>query len=1435
MDKLNLLLQEINHPHKELFRMGSLNKIVCSKDKSACRIYLSLENNISINDYLYLEDLLLKRFKDYKKIYIKIDAKNINKEFLLEAYYYYMNNIVLESSVKKVYQDLDISIEDNIITMEVSNKAEKMLFKQIEDDLLKYLNNLGYDISFNINIDKEKSSDIKEEIINSLKIVSPVKKVDKPVIMGEEIKTKITEIKDLIYEDNNIAVEAIIFADPEFKETRTGLTILTLKITDYTDSIYAKAFIRDKEDVQKYMSALKKGNWYKIRGYTKNDDYSKELVLNIRDINKLEKEIIKREDTYPEKRVELHTHTTMSAMDGICDGAKLVQTAYDFGHPGIAITDHNSVQSFPTVYKKTKDLKKKNPDHPFKVLYGVELSMIDDNVDIVLRPSKLPIKGTTYCVFDFETTGFNASGGDTIIEIGAVKIKDGQIIDTYNELVNPNRELPKKITELTGITDTMLKDKDNEENAIKRFIAWYEDLPLVAHNAKFDLSFLNMCYQKYNLGTLTNTVIDTLELSRALEPSYSRHSLSALVKRYNIPFDEESHHRADYDASATALCLHKMLEKAYNNNYEDISSLNNILDVEDLYKFGKEYHINLLALNREGLKNLFKLVSYANTKYLYKTPRIIRSEILKHREGLLIGSGCYNSEVFVLGRSKSDEEMKNIIDFYDYVEIQPMDCYKHLVESGEFNTKIELANHIHKIINLTKESGNIIVATSDSHYLEKDDKIYREIIINQKIPGGGRHPLARYKNSLPNNHFRTTNEMIEDFSFLEDEKLVHEIVITNPKKILDMASEYEVIIETNGKPFSPVIPNSAEITRQMVMDRAHELYGNDLPKIVAERIDSELNGIIGAKYDVIYLIAQKLVKKSNDDGYLVGSRGSVGSSLVATFMNITEVNPLPPHYRCPKCKHSIFEENNHMLSEQYGSGFDLPDLACSKCGEMMVKDGNDMPFATFLGFNGDKVPDIDLNFSDLNQADAHNYTKVLFGENNVFRAGTVGTVAEKTAFGFVRGYLEDNNLSMRTCEIERLAMGCVGVKRTTGQHPGGIVVIPDYMEVFDFTPFQYPADDDKKAWKTTHFDYHAIEENVLKLDILGHSDPTQLRILQDLSNMDITKIPLDDEDTLSLFKNLDILKVTADDILCSVGILGIPEFGTPTTIKLVEDAKPNNFAELIKISGLSHGTDVWSGNAQDLIHSKVATFKEIIGCRDEIMLYLISCGVKPLSAFKIMEFVRKGKASKDLDTWSKFKKEMEEANVPDWYIESCYKIKYLFPKAHATAYVISAFRIAYFKVHHPLWFYASWFSTKAVDFEIEAMIKGYDAIKRKYLEIINKGFDASNKEKAQAESLHIALEATARGIKIGNIDIEKSDALYFKVDLENNTLIPPFKTIDGLGDIVALKIVEERNKAPFLSIEDLKYRGKVSGTVLERMRSMHILDNMDESSQLSLF
>ena len=1505
-DKLKLLLNQINMD-SQYFENGKLEKIVCNKNKDKYLFCLSLNNTLPSDIYEQFIHKLKKRFNTVKSVSAKITSKNFNIETLTDYYHTFLKNYSQEAPLLKMFINIDLALDDDNLLINLTNKAEEMKFNSIKQTLENDLNKAGFNVKIITKIDEAKAQELREEIEKEkTKLIpkTPTKK-ENPFIMGREITSEPTPINLVTFEMDNVTVEAKIFGIDIFESSKNNFKIITLKITDGTDSMYCKIFCKEDDEFSKYKKALKEGKYYIIRGYTKNDKYSGEIVLNARDINISNKEDTKRKDEAPRKRVELHAHTKMSQMDGVADEVKLVNTAINWGHKAIAITDHNGCQAFPHVFNLvTKYNKGKEEKDKFKALYGTELTLIDDTVNIVLRPSDLKLLDTSYVVFDLETTGFNAGGTDSIIEIGAVKINNGEIIDRFDELINPGRKLPAKITELTNITDDMLKDKDNEENAVKRFMKWADNLPMVAHNAKFDISFIAMAHSKYNLGEFKNTVIDTLELSRALDTGYARHSLSALVKRYEVPWDESAHHRGDYDAEGTALVFHKMLKKLVSRNFETIKDLDKLVSKDEIHKYGASYHVNIIAKNKKGLKNLFKLISLANTKYLYKTPRILRSEIEKHRDGLLIGSGCYESEIFILARSKNDEELANLINFYDYVEVQPPAVYDHLLQMGDFANKAELLEHIKKIIRVTKESGKIIIATGDVHQIDPEDRIYREIIVNQKVPGGGRHPLAK-KNitQIPSQYLRTTEEMLEDFSFLPKE-LAEEIIIDNPNKIVDMVDIIEVIIDTGGIPFAPKIPNCTETTTDMVYDKAESVYGKPLPYNIEERlaqelygeepmniikkhaekkglkdeeynkyIYSELNkvmrsyydgvknfvkadiketnsditdeqldkqaedkltGIIGAHFDVIYLIAQKLVKKSNDDGYLVGSRGSVGSSLVATFMGITETNGLPAHYVCPNCKHSIFEINGKSLSQDYDCGFDLPDMNCPKCGTKMKKDGEDMPFATFLGFHADKVPDIDLNFSDLNQAAAHEYTKVLFGVDNVYRAGTIGTVAAKTAFGYVKGYCEDKGISMRTAEVERLAGGCTGVKRTTGQHPGGIVVIPGYMDVFDFTPFQYPADDSTSAWRTTHFDYHAIDQDVLKLDILGHSGPTKLRLIQNLTGDDVTKVPLDDKETMGIFLSPKPLGVTKEQILNDTGTLGIPEFGTPFTLQMVKETRPKTFSELVKISGLSHGTDVWNGNARDLIELGVVPFSEVIGCRDDIMTYLMKEGMDRLKAFKIMEFVRKGKASKEPEQWAEYVKELKAAGIADWYIESCSKIKYMFPKAHAVAYVINAFRLAYYKVHKPAIYYAAQFSAEYDDFDIESMIKGYETVKARVIEINEKGFDATNKESSILECLKVALEALARNIKFKPIDLYKSHYHDFVIDDDGN-LIPPFRAIDGLGEVVAKKIVEERDKQPFISIEDLQKRAKLSTTLVEKLRSMGILDGMDESSQLSLF
>ena len=1533
-NKLEYFLTLIHLDNIEEFKNAKLLRVIVNNKDSLITIFLETERMISVDNYLKLKDQMENYFNS--KVEIRINNLG-DKSLYLEEYF---KNFLPEYG--KYFQDRLKINGDNNNYIVAYNQGEEREINNYLKGINTNLVNLGYN-PLTVFVDEENRANIRKMINENLTNIE-VKKTSEPsnfetktfeprrkkvktvederVYLGEVIEGDTINIKDIVSEDNDLIIECEIFGVDIFESTKSNYKIITLKLTDYTDSMYAKVFTTDSEELKRLVGILKPSKWFKFKGYTKRDKYTMdEIVFNISSINVSDKKNVEITDLAPIKRVELHTHTMMSAMDGVCavskHGVSTIEQAIKWGHKAIAITDHSGCQAFPNAYNMIVDYNKGKPkEEHFKVIYGTELTLVDDNVSIVKRSNNATLLAEEYVVFDLETTGFNAAGGDSIIEIGAVKLKDGEIIDKFDKLIKPPKPITERITSVTSITNEMVADCPNEEIAVKEFLKWAGDDVMVAHNAKFDTSFIEMCYKKYNLGEYKNTVIDTLALSRILDQEASRHGLSAITKRYGVEFDEESHHRGDYDALATALVFHKMMKKLEGINILKISDLETLISSEDIHKFGRTYHVNILVQNKVGLKNLFKIISIANTKHFYKTARILRSEIEALREGLLIGSGCYESEVFVEARSKTDSEIRDIIGFYDYVEVQPPECYGHLIQLVDFKDENELIANINKIIKLTKEAGKIIVATGDVHHLTRSDKIYREIIVNQKLPGGGLHPLAKRDiTEIPSQHFRTTDEMLEDFNFL-DEKTRNEIVIENTNKIADMVEEVEVIIDTGGIPFSPRIENSKEDVYEMVFNKAHSMYGDPLPRHIEERIAEELygdriiklvknkvkntnpdktedeldklfqselsetiklgydevfklnkedfinniledkekvndeayinketkklmGGIIGGGFDVIYLIAQKLVKHSNDEGYLVGSRGSVGSSFVATMMGITEVNPLPAHYLCKKCHLSLFnDEDGNPYSLNYSaSGYDLPDKMCPNCNTKMSKEGQDMPFATFLGFNADKVPDIDLNFSGDNQASAHAYTKVIFGEDNVYRAGTIGTVAEKTAYGFVRGYFEKKGVQdVHMAEIERLAVGCTGVKRTTGQHPGGIVVIPSYMDVFDFTPFQYPADDVTSVWRTTHFDYHAIDQDVLKLDILGHDDPTILRMLQDLSGIDVTTLPMDDPKVLSLLTSPDALGVSSEEIRCEIGTLGLPEMGTNFVINMLVKAKPKTFGELVKISGLSHGTDVWNGNAEDLIDNHICEFKEVIGCRDDIMVYLKNHGLKPKDAFKIMEFVRKGKAKKEPEKWLEWKQVMIDNNIPDWYIESCHKIQYMFPKAHACAYVMSAIRIAWFKVYQPLNYYATFFSIRVVDFDIETMIKGYDAIKLKIEDLENKSHEITKKEGDILETLKIALEATARGIKFANINLQKSDAVKFiKSDTEENTLIPPFRAIDGLGDTVGKTIVQEREVKEFLSMEDLQKRGKVSTTLIDKMRSMKILDSLPESNQLSLF
>ena len=1225
---------------------------------------------------------------------------------------------------------------------------------------------------------------------------------DGPFQLGVPLKKDepIIDIKTIQDEERRVTIEGFVF-DVEVKELRSGRSLLTAKVTDYTDSILVKMFSRDKEDAH-MMERLQKGMWIKVRGSVQNDTFVRDLIIMAQDMSEINPAV--RMDTAVEKRVELHLHTPMSQMDAVSSVSSLVSQAARWGHKAIAITDHANLQSFPEAYAAGKK-------NGIKILYGLEANLVHDGVPIAFDEQHTLLEDAVYVVFDVETTGLSATY-DKIIELAAVKMQNGNIIDKFERFVNPHHALSATTIELTGITDDMVRNAPEIEQVIKDFYEFIGDGILVAHNATFDMGFLYEGYRRSGVDHFNHPVIDTLELARFLHPELKTHRLGTLTKKFNIELTQA--HRAIFDCEATGYLLLHLLKEAEEKEIKYMDDFNKHIGQGDSYKRSRPTHCTILAANEIGLKNLFKLVSHAHTSTFYRVPRIKRSILQKYREGLIIGSGCDKGEVFEGLMQKPLEQVEEIARFYDYLEIHPKEVYAHLIEAELVRDEWNLEDIIRKMIKLGKKLGLPVVATGNVHYLHENDSIFRKILINSQ---GGANPLNRH--GLPKVHFRTTNEMLDAFAFLGEE-LAKEIVVTNPQKIADSLEDIKPIKDDL---YTPKIEGADEEVRSLTYSKAKEIYGEELPEIVEARIEKELTSIIGHGFAVIYLISHKLVKKSLNDGYLVGSRGSVGSSLVATMTEITEVNPLPPHYVCPSCQYSVFFQDGSV-----GSGFDLPNKNCEKCDTPYVKEGQDIPFETFLGFKGDKVPDIDLNFSGEYQPVAHNYTKELFGEDNVFRAGTIGTVAEKTAYGYVRGYMNDNNLALRGAEIDRLVQGCTGVKRTTGQHPGGIIVVPDYMDIYDFTPIQFPADAQDSEWKTTHFDFHSIHDNLLKLDILGHDDPTVIRMLQDLSGIDPKTIPIDDPEVMKIFSGTASLGVTEEQIDCKTGTLGIPEFGTRFVRQMLEETKPSTFSELVQISGLSHGTDVWLGNAQELIQAGTCQLSDVIGCRDDIMVYLIYQGLEPSLAFKIMESVRKGKG-----LTPEFEAEMKSQGVANWYIESCKKIKYMFPKAHAAAYVLMAVRIAYFKVHYPILYYAAYLTVRASDFDLISMVNGSQTIRAKSDEINAKGLEASPKEKNLLTVLEIALEMSERGIRMQKVDLYKSSANEFII--EGNTLIPPFNSIPGLGTNVAFQIVKSRIDGEFLSKEDLQQRGKVSKTIIEYMDTMGCLEGLPDANQLSLF
>ncbi len=1228
-----------------------------------------------------------------------------------------------------------------------------------------------------------------------------------PLIYGRNmnIKEPLVKVIDLSVDSGKICLDGEII-NMDSRELKSGKLLITFDLYDGSSTITCKVFA-EAEKAGAMKGRLKGAKGVKVAGTAQYDPFAKELgvianvIIESTGIKRAE-----RKDNSEVKRVELHMHTQMSQMDGISATKDLIKRAMKWGMKSIAITDHGVVQAFPDAHKL---LGRDNPD--MKVLYGVEAYLVPDRTPSVSF-SKGQDLDTTYCVLDLETTGLSFRT-EKITEIGVMKVKSGEVLEEFSCFVNPEKPIPQKVVEVTNITDDMVKDAETIDVVMPKLLDFLGDSVLVAHNADFDIGFLK--YNAKELGyELNNTYLDTLRLAKDLFPDYKKYKLGIIAE--NLGIKVEVAHRALDDVDTTVKVFRVMLDMLRERGVKTLDDIDTTNNSKADYKKLPSYHAIILAKNYVGLKNLYKLVSYSHLDYFYKKPRILKSLYRKYSDGLILGSACEAGELYrAIVAGKSDEEIEAIAGDYDYLEIQPVGNNMFMVRNGVVPDVEALQDINRKIVALGEKLGKLVVATGDVHFLDPEDEIYRRI-----LEAGQGYDDADQQAPL---YLRTTEEMLKEFEYLGEEK-AYEVVVTNTNKIADMC---EPISPISPEKCPPHIDGCEETIREIAYNKAHELYGDPLPEIVQNRLDKELESIIKNGFSVMYIIAQKLVWKSNADGYLVGSRGSVGSSFAAYMTGITEVNSLQPHYRCPNCKYSDFTDYG------YKNGFDLPDKDCPKCGAKLAKDGMDIPFETFLGFDGDKEPDIDLNFSGEYQAKAHRYTEVIFGKGTTFKAGTVGTIADKTAFGYVRKYYEERGIPVANAEVLRIAQGCTGIKRTTGQHPGGIIVVPKGREIFEFTPIQHPADDPNSDIITTHFDYHSIDQNLLKLDILGHDDPTMIRMLQDITGIDPKEIPLDDKETMSIFSSTKALGVTPEQIHSEVGTYGVPEFGTKFVRGMLLDTRPTTFEELLRISGLSHGTDVWLNNAQSLINEGTIKLSEAICTRDDIMIYLMKQGLPPKKAFKIMEFVRKGKPSKDPEGWKEHEEFMREYKIPEWYIGSCKKIKYMFPKAHAAAYVTMAFRIAWFKVHIPKAYYTAFFTIRADEFDADIMCHGEERVKNKMKEIELAGNSATTKDKNMYAILELVLEMYERGINFLPIDLYHSHATKFLV--EDEGIRPPLNSIPGLGSVAAIGIDEAKKDGKFMSIDDMKIRSKIGKSVIELLEKAGCLKGMSQSNQMSLF
>ena len=1474
---------------KDLFEQVVVERITATRRKDILRIYIRSERLIEKEDVYGVEQEIKKQFFPKDNIIIKIYEKFIlsgqyNPEKLMDTY---KESVLMELKDSEhmlytMFRQADMEYPDEQTVKLILE--DSVIAKSKEDELIRILDKVlnercGFSVKFHVDYREAAESKYREE--DELKIqqivaniadrvsvasndsnqgeVQPVqkttaaekkpapaenpkasekpasfnkpekrfekggfqrrfqKKSDNPdVIYGRDFDEETMNIDEIWGEMGEVVIRGKV-RTLEQREIRNEKTIVSFEITDFTDTIKVKMFVHN-EQLPELLGELKAGAFVKVKGVTVNDTFDRELTIaTVIGLKKIPDFTTIRMDNSVKKRVELHCHTKMSDMDGVTDVKDIIKRAKKWGHKAIAITDHGCVQSFPDANHAL------DKDDTFKIIYGVEGYLVDDLKEIV-TDGKGQSLDEKYVVFDIETTGFSPVT-NRIIEIGAVKVENGEITERFSTFVNPQVPIPFHIEKLTSINDSMVMDADPIEVVLPRFLEFVGDAILVAHNANFDVSFIKENAKRQ--GILVDfTYVDTVGIARALLTGQSKYTLDAVAKTLGISL--ENHHRAVDDAECTAEIFVKFIEMLKKDNILDLASLNELgkSSVEAIRKL-HSYHIIILAKNQTGRINLYRLVSESHLTYFHKRPLIPKSLIQKYREGLIIGSACEAGELFrALLDGQSDEQIARIVRFYDYLEIQPLGNNRFMIESEklpDIKSDEDLIELNKRIVKLGEEFHKPVVATCDVHFLDPEDEIYRRIIMTGKgfKDADNQAPLF----------LRTTEEMLDEFSFYLGSEKAEEIVITNTNMIADMCDR---IAPVRPDKCPPVIENSDQQLTDICYRKAHEMYGEELPEIVEARLKRELNSIISNGFAVMYIIAQKLVWKSVEDGYLVGSRGSVGSSFVATMAGITEVNPLSPHYYCKKCHYTDFY-SDEVKAFAGMAGCDMPDKNCPVCGEKLVKDGFDIPFETFLGFKGNKEPDIDLNFSGEYQSKAHKYTEVIFGYGQTFRAGTIGTLADKTAFGYVKNYYEERGKHKRTSEINRIVEGCVGVRRTTGQHPGGIVVLPVGEEINSFTPVQHPANDMTTDTVTTHFDYHSIDHNLLKLDILGHDDPTMIRMLQDLTGIDPITIPLDDKDVMSLFQNTSALGITPEQIGgCKLGALGIPEFGTDFAMQMLIDTQPRYFSDLVRIAGLSHGTDVWLGNAQELIKSGQATISTAICTRDDIMIYLISMGLDSEESFKIMEAVRKGTVAKHkCANWDEWKADMKAHDVPDWYIWSCEKIQYMFPKAHAAAYVMMAWRIAYCKVNYPLAYYCAYFSIRASAFSYEIMCQGQKHLEETMADYRKRSDTLTNKEQDALKDMRIVQEMYARGFEFEKLDIFRAHSRNFQII--DGKVMPSLSSIDGLGEKAADAIMEAAKDGPFLSKDDFRSRTKVSKTVIDMMGDLGLLGDIPESNQISLF